>query len=123
MIRLICRNIDVGAAANVGGPVNVSHKTFDIRNTEVEAWLKEAQGQMYQTREVSGAELLPDNDPSHFDPTEMLAELERIYVHERDFCAALPAFIDKFGLHKNACYLFHCLKWAIPQHNPRSYKA
>jgi hypothetical protein len=55
-IRIIVREVETGAACNVGGPVNVSHKTFDIDAPQLEAYLRVAQS--YTTREVVGCELL-----------------------------------------------------------------
>jgi len=60
VIRLICRESDVGAAANVCGPVNVTYKTFDLDLPEVEAWLRKTE--MYIAREMVAAELLPIGD-------------------------------------------------------------
>ena len=40
MIRIICTETDFGDAANIGGPVIVRHKTFDIDAPEVEEWLR-----------------------------------------------------------------------------------
>jgi hypothetical protein len=71
MLRFICRETDIGAAANVGGPVHTTHKTFtDV--AELEDWLKiETQ---WATRECLGVEVvetqadskertLPDDNP------------------------------------------------------------
>lgn len=45
-------------AANVGGPVDMEWKTFtDVE--QLEAWLREPLS-AYETREVSGVELLPE---------------------------------------------------------------
>lgn len=61
MIRLICTEVDAGAAANVGGPVNVYHKTFDAELPELEAWLREPKKMSwsYTDRMFTGIELLP----------------------------------------------------------------
>jgi len=40
MIRIICADTDYSSAANVGGPVDTRHRTFDIDAPEVEAFLK-----------------------------------------------------------------------------------
>ncbi len=62
MIRVICRDVNIGAAANVGGPVDIEHRTFDVELTAIETWLKEpsVMNDHYRTREVIGFELLPD---------------------------------------------------------------
>lgn len=39
MIRFICHEVDTGVAENVGGPVDVEHRTFtDV--AELERWLR-----------------------------------------------------------------------------------
>ena len=60
MIRLIVRIDDATMAANVGGAVQTTYRTFDIEHTEIERLLSES-GQkpnrfLYAT--LSGAELL-----------------------------------------------------------------
>ena len=39
MIRIICTEIEYGAAAHVGGPGCITHKTFDVDIPELESWL------------------------------------------------------------------------------------
>lgn len=56
-LRFICFCKDVGAAANVGGPIDITWKTFTDAD-ELEAWLREPL-RAYETREVSGVELIP----------------------------------------------------------------
>lgn len=56
MIRLIVRSTNVGAAANVGGPVDIGFKTFDIEAPELESYL--SINQAYLSREVIGVELI-----------------------------------------------------------------
>ena len=41
MIRVLCIENDIGAAANFGGPVETRGKTFDIYAPQLEAWLTE----------------------------------------------------------------------------------
>lgn len=41
MIRLVVRTDDAGMAANVGGNVDTSYKTFDVDLPEVEAFLRD----------------------------------------------------------------------------------
>jgi hypothetical protein len=57
-IRIIVRQSDEGAAMHVGGPVQTSHKTFDVDLPELEQFLR-AEGQpTYIRRELIGVELL-----------------------------------------------------------------
>lgn len=57
-IRLICRTVNIGAAANIGGPVDVEHRTIDVDvPDEVHAWL--TANQQWITREVIGVECIP----------------------------------------------------------------
>jgi hypothetical protein len=56
MIRIICHEADAGMAANVGGPVRVTHKTFDVELPELETWLLEQLA--YGHRQVEGVEIL-----------------------------------------------------------------
>ena len=58
MIRLICSETDAGMAANVGGPVTVNHKTFDVELPEVEVWLTAKLP--YAERRFVGIEILFD---------------------------------------------------------------
>ena len=64
MIRFICREVDTGAAENVGGPVSVRYLTFlDVEM--LERWLRYADepaytdpgGRSCNTRAVVGVEL------------------------------------------------------------------
>jgi hypothetical protein len=71
MIRLIIRDTDYVAAANVGGDVETLFKTFDVElPAEVEAYLREFTDERdrllaekktrWWTREVIGVEVLPN---------------------------------------------------------------
>ena len=55
-LRIICREVDDGAAANIGGPVHTTMKTFLIEAPEVEAYLAFVQN--YSHREVIGVGLV-----------------------------------------------------------------
>jgi hypothetical protein len=57
MVRLIVCVTDAGAAANVGGPVSVEYKTFDIDNDFLQKLVTPAH--TYQTRFICGAEVIP----------------------------------------------------------------
>lgn len=57
MLRIIVTTADCSAAANVGGPVNVTHKTFDVAAPEIESFLNEKLG-TYVHRTVCGVEIL-----------------------------------------------------------------
>lgn len=67
MIRFICREDDIGAAANVGGPVQSYHKTF-TDSAECERWINEKVE--WNIRTIIGCEVVPDADPA-------LGEVER----------------------------------------------
>ena len=57
MIRIIVSEADARMAANVGGPVKVTYKTFDISAPVIEAWLK-ASTETYIERQFVGLEVL-----------------------------------------------------------------
>ena len=59
MIRVIVRSADRGAAANVGGPVDVEYRTFDIEVPELESFLHQPKKEnwTYTFREVIGVEV------------------------------------------------------------------
>lgn len=56
-IRIIVTTTDAGAAANVGGPVHVTHKTFDVEAPEVEAFVAEKM-RPFQYRSIVGVEVI-----------------------------------------------------------------
>ena len=67
-LRIIVRQTDCGDAANVGGDVHTSFRTFDIKAPEVEAWLcqhEQVKGPNYITRQVVGVEVRGNEEPSH----------------------------------------------------------
>lgn len=62
MIRFICREVNAGAAANIGGPVEVDHRTFTDA-AALEAWLRmedrpESWQRAYVSRSLVGCELV-----------------------------------------------------------------
>lgn len=57
-IRLIVVTNNVEAAANVGGPVATSYRTFDVEALEVVAFMRQNIGAL-STRSIAGAEVLP----------------------------------------------------------------
>jgi hypothetical protein len=61
MIRIVVQEAEAGMAANVGGPVQIKYRTFDVNLPELEAYLREPKEQKltYTDRQVSGVELLP----------------------------------------------------------------
>lgn len=63
MLRAIIRIVDTGAAANVGGPVDVSYITIDFDAPAIELEIAPIDGSC-QVREVIGIELLRDYDDS-----------------------------------------------------------
>jgi len=67
MLRVVVETCDAGMAANVGGRVDCSVRTFDIEAPELEAYLREftdagKQGQMYWHRRAVGVEVLPNKE-------------------------------------------------------------
>lgn len=58
MIRIVCRETDVGDHVHTGGPVHVSHRTFDVDAPAVQAWLQTDPEAKYTTREVVGVEVV-----------------------------------------------------------------
>lgn len=62
-IRIIAVEHNYGAAANVGGPSHVTHKTFDVEAPELEAFLKPRPGDSYSERSVVGVEVLKEQTP------------------------------------------------------------
>jgi hypothetical protein len=59
-LRIIVCDVDSGYACNVGGPVAVNYRTFDIDAPEVEAFLREPSEKKwsYSQRTISGVEVL-----------------------------------------------------------------
>lgn len=64
MIRLIVRAKDAGAAAHVGGPVDIDYRTFDVEAPALEAFLRGADPTAYTHRHVVGVEVLPIPTPT-----------------------------------------------------------
>jgi hypothetical protein len=64
MIRILVRSVDEGGAINVGSPVDVQYKTFDIDAQEIEAYLTEFSGYQnhYVIRSVVGVEIIKKGD-------------------------------------------------------------
>lgn len=62
MIRVIVTTVNAGAAANVGGPVHVQHKTFDVSAPALEAFMSEKLGS-YTERSIAGVEVI-EGDPA-----------------------------------------------------------
>lgn len=63
--RLICFENDCGCAANIGGPANVSHKTFLMEDMasilRAEKWLvelRDSKQHRFVTRGIVGVELI-----------------------------------------------------------------
>jgi len=69
MLRIVVQTSDCGMAANIGGSVETTVKTFDVYLPELEAYLreyddakeraKETKLPMYWIRGVAGIEVLP----------------------------------------------------------------
>ena len=70
MIRIIVRAKDAGAAAHVGGPVDVTHATFDVEAPTLEAFLRAKDGDPYCHREIVGAEVLPPTPTAAQEATD-----------------------------------------------------
>ena len=60
MIRVVVQTCDAGMAANVGGSVHSSIRTFDVEAPELERWLRQDSG-VYVHRQVTGVECIPDS--------------------------------------------------------------
>ena len=61
MIRIIVFEADGGMAANVGGPVLTTHRTFDVEIPELESFLSEprkSKTMLYTNRGVVGVEVI-----------------------------------------------------------------
>lgn len=58
MIRIVVQRSEAGMAANVGGPVHTSVKTFDLDAPEFEAYMRAERG-TYEDKMVVGVEILP----------------------------------------------------------------
>jgi hypothetical protein len=62
ILRIICVSVDCNAAAHVGGPVKVTHKTFDISAPpELVAWINAGGG--YLDRSIQGVEVIEQEKP------------------------------------------------------------
>lgn len=59
MIRVIVRIDDASMAANVGGSVYATVKTFDIDAPELEQFLSEGENKTLVNCQVIGVEVLP----------------------------------------------------------------
>lgn len=59
MIRITVTTDDSSMAANVGGNVLTTHKSFDVRAPELEAFMREAMGD-YQQRQFTAWELITE---------------------------------------------------------------
>ena len=64
-LRFICREVEIGAACHVGGPVGITHRTFTDA-AALESWLRfrDLEHHNYTTRECIGVEVI-DEDPPH----------------------------------------------------------
>jgi hypothetical protein len=63
MLRIIAHCCNAGMAANVGGTVHETHRTFDIELPELEAWLRANDGTHYSHAQVTGVEVLAPPAP------------------------------------------------------------
>lgn len=57
MIRICVCITDAGRSAHLGGPVDISYRTFDLHNPEMEKLLR---GKEYCSAFVAGAEVKDD---------------------------------------------------------------
>lgn len=62
MIRVVVETCDAGMAANVGGSVHRSVRSFDIEAPEVEAFLAEEMHSLSH-RQVIGVEIIDRSQP------------------------------------------------------------
>ena len=58
MIRIIVRHDNAGMAANVGGQVLTTFKTFDIEAPQIEVELLMAAGNIYAHSQIIGVEVV-----------------------------------------------------------------
>ena len=58
MVRICVTVADAGMAANVGGPVQVTMRTFDVENAELESLLNIGNSSGYIQAHISGAEVI-----------------------------------------------------------------
>lgn len=58
MIRIICTETDCSAMINIGGPLDIKCKTFDIKAPELEAFISEKKECINRT--IVGVEVMPD---------------------------------------------------------------
>lgn len=66
MIRIICCENEHTAAVHVGGPVQISYRSFDIEAPELERWLDAYLGSKansYNVRSIVGVERLESQPP------------------------------------------------------------
>ena len=68
-LRIICTETEWGIAANVGGPVHVTPKTFLVECPDscgLGAYLKEAIGDKWRSRAITAVEIIdpPDHSPA-----------------------------------------------------------
>ena len=73
MIRVIIRSVNHAGAVNVGGPIEIEHKTIDIDAPEVEEFLSEPRrmNDHCTSREIIACEVFP------LPPAEAVASKER----------------------------------------------
>ena len=62
MLRIIVRTDDCGMAANVGGSVYTTYRTFDVYLPEIERLLTDNPSP-YEHRQVVGVEIVQDTTP------------------------------------------------------------
>ena len=65
MLRIIVRITDIAAAANIGGPVDITYKTFDVNLAEIETYI--ARKHQYSYREVVGVEVIVAREEGESD--------------------------------------------------------
>ncbi|HXR93738.1 MAG TPA: hypothetical protein VN750_26030 [Steroidobacteraceae bacterium] len=58
MLRIVIRTDNAAMAANVGGPIESTFKTFDVEIPAAEAFLRQPLA-AYEQRQIVGVELLP----------------------------------------------------------------
>lgn len=60
MLRIIVATTDAERAAHVGGPVEVSYKSFDIEAPQVEAFLSAGKKNQFWSRTLVGVEVITE---------------------------------------------------------------
>lgn len=68
MIRIIGVSANCGMAANLGGPVHIAHRIFEVECPDLEAWLADgAKSDKFEQRSVQGVEVIKSTEETNPD--------------------------------------------------------